>query len=236
MQVYLCSNFLSAQQDLATIGLECQTDKSAIAHNYLPIYDFYFSSLRNQPLKFLEIGFLVGCSAQMWDRYFSKATLHFIDVAPELFEKYSAGLSSRCHFHIADQGNKDDLLTFIQKVDGDFDIILDDGGHTTQQQVTSFKTLFPYVKSGGIYIIEDLHTSYWIGFGGDGLAGNPKTNPDSTIRFLQSLVDDVNFIGATTGYADRNRCSDDIRKTLTYYQQHIKSIHFYNSLCFIFKN
>lgn len=229
------TNPLSAEKDLSSLAIECQTDK-IWAHNYIPTYEFYFKALRNQPIKLLEIGFLSGCSAKMWDRYFQNGTLHFIDIQPESFEKYSGGLSSKCHFYIADQAKEADLIEFIKKSGGDFDIILDDGGHTMEQQITSFKTLFPFLKSGGMYIIEDLHTSYWTSFGGSGEVGSPKANDSSTIRFLQNLVDDVNFIGATTGYADRRKCPENIMRTLTYYQQHIKSIHFYCSLCFIFKN
>lgn len=234
IHTFLCFRFLQGQKSLSELANEYQTDKGS-AHNYIPAYDFYFSSLRNRRINFLEIGFFVGNSARMWDQYFPRANLHFIDIVPEFLEKYAHGLSSRCHFHIVDQANKEDLLKFIEKVGIQFDVILDDGGHKMNQQITSFITLFPYVKSGGIYIIEDLHTSYWSSFGGSGEIGNPKTNQDSTIYFLQSLIHDVNFIGATTGYADKALCSESIRKNLTYYQRHIRSIHFYSSLCFIIK-
>ena len=96
-------------------------------------------------------------------------------------------------------------------------------------------TLFPHIKSGGLYIIEDLHTSYWSSYGGSGSLGNPKTNQDSTICFLKALIDDVNFVGATTGKANKNSCPQHIKEGLTYYQQHIKSMHFYDSLCIILK-
>ena len=219
--------------DLTTLAIRYGTDKG-IDHDYTPVYESYFTSLRKQHLKFLEIGFYKGSSARMWDAYFPQADLHFIDIIPEAFT-YANGLSSRCQFHIVDQANKDDLLRFIQKVGGDFDIIIDDGGHTMNQQITSFKTLFPYVKSGGIYIIEDLHTSYWVNYGGSGDPDHPKTNQDSTVCFLQTLVDDVNFIGATTQHANKNKCPKEVKDKLNYHQRHIRSIHFYDSLCFIFK-
>ena len=65
------------------------------------------------------------------------------------------------------------------------DIIVDDGGHTMKQQIVSLKTLLPSVRSGGLYIIEDLLTSYRTEFGGKYL------DPSTTIEFIKGLVDDV---------------------------------------------
>ena len=72
---------------------------------------------------------------------------------------------------------KKSLIQFIQQSGGDFDIILDDGGHKMDQQITSFRVLFPILKSGGVYIIEDLGTSYLLEWGGYGTKPNPKTGP-----------------------------------------------------------
>lgn len=104
-----------------------------------------------------------------------------------------------------------------------------------EQQITSFKVLFPFVKEGGVYAIEDLHTSYWRTHGGHGTLENPKAKKGSTIFFLQQLIHDLNFIGAKTGCADKTKCPEPVFNELNYYQQHIKSIHFYDSMCFIFK-
>lgn len=235
MLMLVLSDGYATEPDLNTIAVECGTDKGECSHNYIPIYEHYFSPLRNKSIKVLEIGFLLGSSARTWDKYFSNASLYFIDILPAAFANYSHGLSSRCHFYVADQEKREDLMRFIETCGGDFDVIVDDGGHTMKQQINSFMTLFPHVKSGGLYIIEDLHTSYWATFGGSGELGSPKTNPQSTISFLKALIDDVNCIGATTGHANHQLCPDDIFKKLTYYQQHIKSLHFYDSLCVIIK-
>jgi 8-demethyl-8-alpha-L-rhamnosyltetracenomycin-C 2'-O-methyltransferase len=173
----------------------------------------------------------------MWDRYFPRAELHFVDNLPAAFADHSGGLSSRCHFHVSDQGNTEDLRGLVQKTGGEFDVVIDDGGHRMDQQLVSFKTLFPHVKSGGLYIIEDLHTSYWPNWGGSESIADQKASHDSTltIRFLQSLVDDVNFVAATTCVADRAACPDALKATLTPYQQHIKSLHFHSGLCVVVK-
>ncbi len=224
---------------LDDLGDKFQTDK-AISHDYTKIYNFYFENIRNNPINFLEIGFLKGCSARMWDEYFTNAALYFIDIDRNAF-KNSAGLSSRCHFYVADQAKKKDLLDFVSAVGEKFDIIMDDGGHTMEQQQTSFSVLFPHVKEGGVYIIEDLHTSYWesFGTGSDGKLYNPKLGKNSTVTFLLNLVNDLNYIGAYTGHANMETAKKDMPlslfKSLTAYQKEIKSIHFYRSLCFIFK-
>ncbi len=111
-----------------------------------------------------------------------------------------------------------------------------------KQQITSFKVLFPHLKSGGIYVIEDLHTSYWKLYGGSGShprqwgdIGNPITNKSTAITFLQNLVHNINFYGAKIGRANYENCPDKIKSSLNFYQKTIESIHFYCSLCFIIK-
>lgn len=229
-----------------------KTDKSSAVHNYTPIYDSYFHRFKDTPLTLLEIGFAGGGSAQMWDQYFPhpETCLYFLDINQECF-KYTHKLSSRCTLYMADQEKENDLLSTMDKINKFFDIIIDDGGHTMNQQKISFEALFPYIKSGGVYIIEDLHTSYWKLYGAEGAVANPIATEDSTTEFLKKLVDDVNLVAAYTGTPNRKLAkkivdgtftgfgsynfSKSFFNTLTYNQEHILSVHFYNSLCFIFK-
>jgi hypothetical protein len=232
----LCLNLTYAlSMDLDRIALECKTDKSSAWHNYTPVYDKQFAHLQHKPIKFLEIGFCKGASAHMWDQYFTAATkLHFLDIDPTAYN-YVQGLSARCELDMVDQSNINALNQFIAKVGGEFDIIIDDGGHTMHQQITSFRVLFPQLKSKGIYVIEDLHTSYWHQYGGQGSLENPQAGPGTTIKFLYQLIDDLNYIGARTQCADKRKCPTNILATLNYYQQHIEAMFFYDSLCFIIK-
>lgn len=213
------------------------SDKGPKDHNYTSTYEKYLSNIKDKPLKILEIGFAVGCSARIWDEYFThpKTQLYFMDNNKDCYN-YAQGLSSRCSLHIIDQANRSQLLKFTETIDTDFDIIIDDGGHMMHQQITSFNTLFPALKKGGLYIIEDLHTSYWASYGSAGNYDHPKASSDSAIRFLQNLVDELNFIGARTGYANKHRCSAQSLATFSTYQKDIASIHFYTSLCFVFKH
>lgn len=219
------NNYCKTLDELAiTYG----TDKSSQAHGYTATYEKYFAPLREKSIKFLEIGFWRGYSAHMWEDYFSNAQLFFIDINKDALS-YLKNFT-RSNLFIVNQEDPIALMNFIQMVGGDFDIIIDDGGHTMNQQITSFKTLFPFLKRGGIYVIEDLHTSYR--FGPNSLVTEGQ---ETTVEFLQNLVDCVNKIGAQTGYAAFNKCSPAVLKQLSEYEKHIESIHFYTSLCFIIK-
>lgn len=205
------------------IAIRSGADKGSDYHNYTEVYSRYFAPLRDKPIKFLEIGIYKGSSVKMWEEYLPKAELHFMDITLERVEYFS----KRSQYHIHDQENVKELEHFAQKTGGNFDVILDDGGHTMKQQINSFIALFPHVKSGGMYIIEDLHTSYWPSYSGGG--------PDSAINFLKNLVDDINHVGAITARASHLAISPEVLKEITLYQKEIFSIHFYDSIAVILK-
>jgi NDP-sugar pyrophosphorylase family protein len=87
-------------------------------------------------------------------------------------------------------GSQDDIpiLNSVKSEKGYFDVIVDDGGHTMRQQITSFTYLLPKVRSGGIYVIEDLLTSYIESYGGSYLRNS------TTIALIKRLVDDIQTI------------------------------------------
>lgn len=231
----LHSQIISGQSRLDELAIKFDTDKSSKWHNYTEIYEHYFESKRAHTLNFLEIGFYKGASARMWEAYFPYASLHFIDINAQAFKLHGQNLSSRCHLHIINQSNKSELYNFAKKVGSQFDIIIDDGSHIVGHQIISFVALFPFLKSNGIYIIEDLHTSYWQIYGGGGTMEKPQASPQSAIRFFQALIDDVNYIGARTHCANIKKCPPILLQALNYYQKYIKSMHFYDSLCLIIK-
>lgn len=209
---------------LDALALQSGADKGSNYHNYTEVYAQYFAPLKDRPIKFLEIGIYQGSSVKLWESYFKQADLHFIDITFSEVQYYSP----RSHYHLANQENPRDLEKFIRAAGGDFDIILDDGGHTMNMQIVSFKTLFPHLKSGGLYIIEDLHTSYWPSFGGG-------ENRGTTVSFLKSLIDELNFVGNRTTRASHRDLAPSLLDSLSPYQREIESIHFYDSLAIIIK-
>lgn len=221
----------ASNKTLDQIALETGTDKSSIYHNYTSVYTQYFAPLQKHPLKFLEIGIYKGDSVRLWEQYFPNAELHFIDIDASNILYWS----TRSHYHFVDQSNFTQLTQFAQSIGGGLDIIIDDGGHTMVQQITSFKALFPYLKSGGIYIIEDLNTSYWKAYGGLEHKKALNVKGRTTVAFLQDLVHELNYIGSEISCADQEKFSLFSNKELNEYQKEIYSIHFYSSLCIILK-
>jgi hypothetical protein len=206
------------------LALQAGADKGSSFHNYTEIYAKYFAPLKERPIKFLEIGIYQGSSVKLWESYFQQADLHFIDITLGAAQYFS----KRSHYHIANQENSSDLENFLRETGGNFDVILDDGGHTMNMQIVSFQVLFPHLKSGGMYIIEDLHTSYWPSFGGGAVRG-------TTISFLKDLIDDLNFVGNRTTRASHRNLTPSILNSLSLYQREIESIHFYDSVAIIIK-
>jgi hypothetical protein len=129
-------------------------------HHYFSIYERHFARFRGRPISLLEIGVAKGGSLALWRRYFGpSAVITGIDVDPSCAQ-YTNGLTEVFIGNQVDTG----FLASVAAKRGPFDIVIDDGGHTMRQQITSYETLFPHVKERGVYLVEDLHTSLWSSF------------------------------------------------------------------------
>lgn len=122
--------------------------------HYLPIYEAAFSSTE----RMLEIGVDRGGSLRMWREYLPDATIVGIDINPKA-ERY-ADPQQDIHVRIGDQTDTRFLGRVLDEF-GPFDTILDDGGHTPDQMISSFQYLFPRLKPGGVYLVEDVCANYW---------------------------------------------------------------------------
>ena len=142
--------------DLTALSNKYGCLKGPKGHNFTPIYDLYFAPIRSQVKRIFEIGIEYGYSAKMFRDYFPNATIFAIDIVD--CSKFN---SDRIKTYIADQANKKQLQGFINTHGSDFDIILDDGGHAMDMQQISLAFLFPHLKSGGLYVLEDVHTSFY---------------------------------------------------------------------------
>ena len=145
---FMSENNLTLDQ----IGLKYNTDKCSSFHNYLSLYDKEMCGIRNSSNKILEIGVLFGDSLKVFSEYFNESEIYAIDI-----ENKSQFSTDRVKIFQADQSDRQFLESNFQ--DEFFDIILDDGSHKMDHQQISFGSLFKKLKKGGIYIIEDLHTS-----------------------------------------------------------------------------
>jgi hypothetical protein len=139
---------------LNSIGLSCKTDKSSLINNYLDFYEEFLPT-RKSIITLLEIGIYDGCSMDLWEKYFvnNKSRFYGLDIDPKKIYN-----TARSNTIIGPQEDRR-LLKHVAARACPFDVIIDDGGHTMAQQQISFGFLFGFLKSGGLYVIEDLITS-----------------------------------------------------------------------------
>jgi 23S rRNA U2552 (ribose-2'-O)-methylase RlmE/FtsJ len=150
-------------------------------HHYIPLYERYFSPFRGRKMRFLEIGVSKGGSLQMWRNYFGQeATIFGIDIDPECL-KFS-GLAGEVR--IGSQADKNFIESIVREMGG-VDVVLDDGSHNMKDIRSSLEYIFPQLSDGGIYMIEDLHSSYWKSFGGG------YRNSKNFFGYVMDLVDDM---------------------------------------------
>lgn len=142
-------------ESLDALGLKYGTDKSSSHHDYLRFYETFMAPLRASSITILEIGVYQGASLQMWRDYFPNARIVGVDIVPAC----KALESERVHIEIADQSNLEHLAALALE-HGPFDIIIEDGSHMWDHQITSLRALFPFLRSGGYYVVEDLQTNY----------------------------------------------------------------------------
>jgi hypothetical protein len=178
--------------------------------HYFDIYEKYFSKYVDREVSILEIGVSHGGSLQLWKKYFgNRVKIYGVDINAECKKLEEENITIFI-------GSQDDasflrnLKTQIPQVD----ILIDDGGHTMTQQITTFNELYDHVKDGGIYLCEDTHTSYWYSFHG----GLRKKS--SFIEFSKRLIDKL-----YTWHLE-----DPSQLPVDYFVMNTKGIHFYDSI------
>ena len=175
------------------------TDKGPSGHGYTTVYFDRLSHLTPRRFKMLEIGVLTGASMRMWEEFFPLAEIRGIDIDPAC----AALASGRVSIDIVDQGSRADMQAYAEREDS-FELVVDDGGHRMYQQILAFEVLFPALLPGGMYIVEDTHTSYVGPYGGG--AGRRLT----TIKYFHALTDRVNTGDITAGVLLRSIAIADI--------------------------
>jgi FtsZ-binding cell division protein ZapB len=123
-----------------------------IPHNYLPRYAHVFDAIRHDVRNVVEIGVQTDASVKMWRDYFPKARIIGLDIDPTCLK--FAG--ERIEILIGDQMDPSFLISVVKHIGSPIDIVIDDGLHTAEAIMTSFKYLYPSLSSYGIYAIEDI--------------------------------------------------------------------------------
>lgn len=141
--------------------------------HYFPIYQ----SVLTHTERMLEIGVDRGGSLRMWREYLPDATIVGLDINPKVAQ-YDAP-ESDIHVRVGDQTDTSFLSSVLEEF-GPFDTVLDDGGHTPKQMISSFQYLFPRLRPGGVYMVEDVCANYWTPY---------RDQPESFVDFTKWLMD-----------------------------------------------
>lgn len=210
-------------KDLVDLFFEKKSKDIDKWEHYLAIYERgiqrYASS--EQPVSLLEIGVQNGGSLELWAEYLPAGSrIIGIDVDPAVANLIFA--NPAIEIHILDAANADALSEALGSEV--FDVIIDDGSHTSSDIISSFKALFDRLKPGGIYYVEDLHCSYYSSHEGGYLT------PHSSIEWLKSLIDAVNY-----DHIGKEASESIAGELLHHYNRSVASVSFYDSMAVIEK-
>eukprot|EP01062_Namystynia_karyoxenos_P066817 TRINITY_DN60737_c0_g1_i1.p1 TRINITY_DN60737_c0_g1~~TRINITY_DN60737_c0_g1_i1.p1 ORF type:complete len:503 (+),score=113.48 TRINITY_DN60737_c0_g1_i1:93-1511(+) len=208
---------------LHDIALRLKGTDKIYPHRYDALYAKYVAPMAGSKVRMLEIG--LGCdmphgpghSAVLWHSLIGPGLdYHVADLVP-CTQKWAAIISDwarRGRYTTeeaqwarellkdpkrkfwGDQANRTFLAEIVASIGGSLDIIIDDGGHQMKHQLNSFEVLFPLVRPGGIYVIEDLETSFYPRWGGTARA---QAADQTTVGYLRRLVTDLNWRAEKTG-------------------------------------
>ena len=151
----------------------------------------------------------------MWKKYFGpQAAIFGVDINPNCKQLEEAGI----RIFIGDQQDRKFLRAVAQELPS-IDILIDDGGHTMEQQIATYEELFPLVASSGVYLIEDLHTSYWKKWGGR------YRKKRTFIEYSKNFIDQIN--------AWHSHEPNKLR--VSEFTKSVHSLHYYDSVLVIEK-
>jgi hypothetical protein len=155
--------------DLADLFNKYGTDKDSSGYSH--VYSIMFDRIKHEKLNVLEIGigtmipnvqssmkgympdtYVPGASLRAWNDYFTNSAIYGIDVQEDTRIN-----QDRINTFVADSTNTDAVNELMQNLNIQFDIIIDDGNHHDESQKKTLRNFFPYLKDGGLYIIEDIY-------------------------------------------------------------------------------
>ena len=171
-----------------------------------------------------------GGSLQITSKYFINGNIYGVDILPEVCKME---LGDNIKTYCFDIKNEKKLTEYFGDIK--FDVILDDASHINSDVIAAFKILFRKLNAGGVYIIEDLHTSYWNeNYGGGYLRA------ESSIEFLKKFVDLLNAYHIKENNFIKNLFKENnfiknLSEDERYVFEWLESITFYDSVAVIKK-
>lgn len=163
--------------------------------HYFDLYHRHLSRFVGQPAHVVEVGVFGGGSLDMWTAYFGdRCHVYGIDIEPECKKHERDNVS----IFIGDQQDRQFWSAFKEQV-SEVDILIDDGGHRPDQQITTLEEMLPHLQPGGVYICEDIHGIH-----------------NKFAAYAAGLIHQLNHIHAVKG-----------QSATTQFQKTVHSIHFY---------
>ncbi|MFI9825463.1 class I SAM-dependent methyltransferase [Streptomyces sp. NPDC052013] len=206
--------------DLNKLAVHFKTDKWG-THRYTQHYQRHLQHLKNKKFNLLEIGIggysragQGGASLRMWKAFFPNAHIFGMDIHDKSFVD-----EDRITTFIGDQSDPDSLNAVADKI-GEIDVIIDDGSHRSPHVITTFETLFPRLKDGGIYAVEDTQSSYWP----EWMGSEDLDAKHTSMGMLKRLTDGLNY----EEFVDESY-------EPTYTDRNVVGVHFYHNLVIIEK-
>jgi len=196
------------------------TDKAS--HEYIQHYQERLAPLRRKRIVLLEIGIggygspeSGGASLRMWRTFFPHGRIYGIDIHDKTPHDEPRIKTFR--------GSQDDQV-FLDRVISEIgqpDVIIDDGSHVCAHIIQTFNILFPKLRDGGFYFVEDTQTSYWPKYGG---SDSEPDDPRTTVGFFKQMVHGLNHV-------ERQNPNEP-----TYFETKINSVTFFHNLICIKKS
>lgn len=159
--------------------------------SHIDLYEDILAPFRQTATRVFEIGVNQGGSVRMWSEYFPKAQIYGMDSRKGIISLLRSQDIERATILRLNQNDRDQLQAFADRHGQgpkNFDIGIDDGSHRWEDQIKTFEVLWPYIKDGGLYVVEDTLNSYYSTAEVEGV-------PTSTIDYFKALVDEINFYG-----------------------------------------
>jgi hypothetical protein len=181
---------------------------------YFDVYERYLTKFVGAAPRVVEIGVQGGGSLEMWSKWFGpEAKIVGVDIDPACSGIF--GWEKEISVIINSQSDTQTWEHALQLL-GKIDVLIDDGSHFLEDQKRTFEIVFPLLSEGGIYIVEDCHTSYMESYGGGGGA------PHTLIEYAKTYVDVLN-----RSWWEQSNTEGDRRAELA---KGLSGVHFYDSI------
>ena len=161
---------------------------------YTAVYEMFMNTYRTKPINFCELGVYTGDSIRMFQDYFKDVEYYALDFNPDYIQHCKDQNLPRTHYSLVNVKNMEQLQETFKKIDTQFDIILDDSSHEIPDQYNIIQAATPYLKPGGLLIIEDLERNW----------------PENIYQPIQGFIDEnFSFESFIICHHNNRYCSDN---------------------------